>query len=422
MVLQGTDTGLGNDGANFTCGSTNTMRGRSVSGWEALTRNNEGGGIWTEVLEELGKNIERKKSLVSKFVVGESDNTEDAGQKEERNKLQAFSSNGVDGGNREPVAWNGTGTNKDQVTGSLVVKRVVDVFGGRVANGLQNGSGIQTQAVVSNIQHEPRTNSTNEDLHVLPFGKVTKEVLGSGFWRSQFLVLVQSLLGLLKDLDIAPACVSVLTRGKLGNVGSGLFELSGHVESESWGLWDCQSEVQRNHTGHTAESNKNSPHLVARLDTVSSAAGSRLGDNQIVLVSDNTDESHETGQQLAPTLVGENSTHDGSSPSSGRKLGRDDGTERIITTDADTLDDSVECENSRERNSLRLAKGTLQNGSNNHDDQLCAVNLLSSHQVCKQSETELSNDCTHRGGHFQKSVGGGRHGATPVNIRHHGDS
>lgn len=50
-VLQGTNTGLCNDGTDFTGSGRQTVSSGSVSGWVTLTWDNEGGGVWTKVLE-----------------------------------------------------------------------------------------------------------------------------------------------------------------------------------------------------------------------------------------------------------------------------------------------------------------------------------------------------------------------------------
>jgi hypothetical protein len=51
---QGSDCGLGNDGADFTGCSRDTVGGRAVARWEALAGDDERRCIWSEV-EELSE-------------------------------------------------------------------------------------------------------------------------------------------------------------------------------------------------------------------------------------------------------------------------------------------------------------------------------------------------------------------------------
>ncbi|KAH3662001.1 hypothetical protein OGAPHI_006182 [Ogataea philodendri] len=351
VVLQSTDTGLSNNSTNFTGSSRDTVGSRSVSGWVTFTRNNESG--------------------------------EDSGQNEETTDLNWLSSNSVHGSNSEPVTWNGTSANQNQVTSSLVVKGMVNVLGRCESDGGKNRCSVKTETVVGNIQHEPGACSTNQNLHVSPLTEVDEEVSSRSLWRTSNLVLGKCLLRLLQDLDLTGFSVTVHTGGELSSVSCSLFNLSGNVKGVSWGFWDGQSEVKSNQTWDTSETNDDSPHLVTSSDTVTGTLSRGVCDNQNIFVAGNTNNGDNTGKKLTPTLVGKHSTHDGTSPFGGGEFGGNNGTQWVVTTDSDTLDNSVESKDSWERDGLGFTKGTLKHGGRDHDDQLSTVNLLSSEKICE---------------------------------------
>ena len=103
------------------------MSSRSISSWVALTWDNESGGIWTKVLEQLTENVESKQATLAQPVVGKTNDTEQDSQDDETPELDKLSTNDVHGGDRQPVTWDTSGTDQDQVTCSLVVQRLVNV-------------------------------------------------------------------------------------------------------------------------------------------------------------------------------------------------------------------------------------------------------------------------------------------------------
>lgn len=105
VVHQSTKTRLGNNGTNLTGGSRNTVGRRSVSGWETLTWDNESGGVGAKVLKELTQDVESQLTVLAKLVVGETKDTEENGQKDESHKLDWLSTNRVNSGSGNPVAW-----------------------------------------------------------------------------------------------------------------------------------------------------------------------------------------------------------------------------------------------------------------------------------------------------------------------------
>ncbi len=54
---------LGNNGPDFARCGRETVGGRTVTGWEAFARHNEGGGVGAKVKEELGNDVKGKKAV-----------------------------------------------------------------------------------------------------------------------------------------------------------------------------------------------------------------------------------------------------------------------------------------------------------------------------------------------------------------------
>lgn len=71
------ETDLSNDGTELTACRGNTVRGRTVTSGERLTRDDEGSRVGPKVLEEVGKTVEEYEGFLgarssSKFVVSET--------------------------------------------------------------------------------------------------------------------------------------------------------------------------------------------------------------------------------------------------------------------------------------------------------------------------------------------------------------
>jgi len=57
------ETNLCNDGSELTAGNWDAMRGRKIAGGEHLSRNDEGSGIGSKVLKEVGKAMKNNKTF-----------------------------------------------------------------------------------------------------------------------------------------------------------------------------------------------------------------------------------------------------------------------------------------------------------------------------------------------------------------------
>lgn len=80
------------------------MARRAVTCGETFARNDECGGVWTEVEEKLCHNVEGEKGFARKEVIGETDCDKYAGQKDKAHDLNRFAANGIDCRNCNPIS------------------------------------------------------------------------------------------------------------------------------------------------------------------------------------------------------------------------------------------------------------------------------------------------------------------------------
>jgi len=123
---------LGDDGSKFTGSSRDTMCGGTVTSGEDLSRDDEGGGVGAEVLEEIGEAVEEDEGLGStmggdKFVVPETHADEGTGKDDETHHLDWLASPTVDESEGDPVSRDETSNGKNQVTDADIPQVVKDL-------------------------------------------------------------------------------------------------------------------------------------------------------------------------------------------------------------------------------------------------------------------------------------------------------
>jgi hypothetical protein len=75
----------------------------------------------TEVEEELGNGVKSKQSVARQLVEAETDGGKEDGEHGETYELNWLAANGVGRGNCDPISWNGTSTDEDEITDGTVV-------------------------------------------------------------------------------------------------------------------------------------------------------------------------------------------------------------------------------------------------------------------------------------------------------------
>lgn len=150
-----TDDDLGDDGTDLTRGGREAVGGGTVASREALSGNDEGGGVGAEVEEELAENVDSKLAVSTNNIVTETEDAEEDGEKSETHELDRLATDGVDKGNSDPVTGDGTSADDDQVTDSSVVVGLVHIGTTSVTDGSKNDRVVERDTVESNIEEEP---------------------------------------------------------------------------------------------------------------------------------------------------------------------------------------------------------------------------------------------------------------------------
>jgi hypothetical protein len=103
---------------------------------------------------------------------------EENSQDNKTTKLDRLSSKSINSRNRNPVAWNSTCEDNDDISNGGVVEVLIDIVCilCRVSNDFEDSSVVQRETVESNIETEPRTSGSKEQRGILPLAVVLEEV------------------------------------------------------------------------------------------------------------------------------------------------------------------------------------------------------------------------------------------------------
>lgn len=155
------ESDLGNNSTKLSGGGGDTMGSGTVASGEDLSRDDEGGRVGAEVLEEVRQAVKEDEGFASsgggsEFVVCEAHDDESASEHRETEKLDRLASPRVDEEESDPVSGNETGDGKDQVTDRDVVQVVEDLLGSSgvwrsEADGGQNDGRVETETVESDL-------------------------------------------------------------------------------------------------------------------------------------------------------------------------------------------------------------------------------------------------------------------------------
>ena len=256
------------DGTTLSAGGRETVSSGSDSGGEDFSRVQEGGGVGSEVEEELQED-EEGEDLVGVGLVVVELSTQDSKEESvhsESHQLNGLSSNDVDEGNGEEVTGQETSDSDDQVSGSSLHQLSVCGRAGGESNGAENGRLVQVDTVEGNIDQEPAHGSTEQSEGVLGLGEVGEEfILGllsnGGQFETDGLVFEV-------DVDIGfRSLLEVVVVGFFGNNDTGstcLVEefrviLDGTSLGKSGGFDQSQSEVENGKGRDEGETLHDSP-------------------------------------------------------------------------------------------------------------------------------------------------------------------
>jgi len=110
------------------------------------------------------------------MVIVETNDDEENSEDGEARKLDWLTADSINGCNGNPITWDGTGANNDQVADSCVAEDMVDIAALGIANSAQDDGVVETEAVESDIEEEPGASSSEEDLPVSPLTVVAPEI------------------------------------------------------------------------------------------------------------------------------------------------------------------------------------------------------------------------------------------------------
>jgi len=174
-----------------------------------------------------------------KVVVWKPPYNEENGKKDETHELNGLAADSINCSNGQPVSRDGTGTYKNTISSSEVVKNLVDRWTCSVADSSEHGRAIQPKTVEGYIQKEPWASSAQKDFPVLPLAVESEEVLPAGLGDFQSNRRFAS-LGLSHFIRLA----FMLSCHVSCHVCSGFLDISGNVEGISWGFRDGKAVVE----------------------------------------------------------------------------------------------------------------------------------------------------------------------------------
>jgi hypothetical protein len=204
--------------------------------------------------------------------------------------------------------------------------------------------------------------------------------------------------------NLVGGTVTMLTRYILLSINGRLFNVAGDVESVPRCLGDGKAVVQGEAGWDNTDSDKGTPHLVDSNLAVASAGVVARRAGEGVLEASNEAKHDEGSSKLPKTLHGKDGTHHGTTPLGGSELGGDDGGERVVTTDTDAHEYTPEDDQTDDGSSRAGTDKRLCESRNDDEDQLKTIHLLTSDDISKGAETELSNDSACRGCKLDRSI------------------
>jgi len=118
----------------------------AVSCRKAFTRYYKCRSIWSEIEEELCKDIEAEKCFSGEEMIRESNCDKYTGKNNEAHNLNRLTANCVDGCNCDPVSRNGACTGYDQITDCLVMENPIDIIAPGISNLLENDGVVKPES------------------------------------------------------------------------------------------------------------------------------------------------------------------------------------------------------------------------------------------------------------------------------------
>lgn len=310
----------------------------------------------------------------------------------EATKLEPLATDDIDSEESKVVAWEETEGSDDDVTGGELEELAPSVLADTTITDLSEHDGlIQIDTVERNIDKEPAKHGTEENTEVVPFLEVVEELLPGSLLGDDDTMTFRAVLVSIDSVDLRRALgFDVLFL--LGNIMRSLavarvtsiFCLAS--KSVLAGLGKSQTIVERAESGDEGETDEDTPDLVNVLWVT--APDVRLEGRE-------GDDGQERSDKRTPTLVGEDEAQEGSSTVDVGTIGDDRGGHWVVSTDTDTEDDTTYEDPNHDLVAREVrGDGDTDDGGDNDEDELLAVDSRATKGITKKTETDLTNHAT----------------------------
>lgn len=386
-------TALPNGGGKTVSQTTDTR-------WEDLGWDDEGGGVGSEVVEELSKSEADKLAGSWHMCEVSSEDGKEESSNEETTNLDWLTSENLDESDSEEVSWNITGDGDDEVSDGVLHQLLVLVLSGGETNGGQDDRLVKIDTIEGNIDQEPGGSGTEESLEMSPLAKVDEEGVelgvvdlrsGNDGWRSDTWCDTGS--AILAHLTVLrSADVVILLSDWLIDLGGGR---SSGVEflrlQELLTLWHVETWPESGQGRDEGDTHLDTPDGI-ELTVVAV-------DVQSLLETSQDDDSDDGTGESTPSLVGEDEAEQDTTAAQVSSLRSDGSGHWIISSDTDTHEQTP-AENPDHLLVWRwdaVGQADDHDHTDDTDDEFLSVDESTTEGVSQETERDLTDDVTHVG-------------------------
>ena len=170
-------------------------------------------------------------------MISKPDHAEQYREDDEAGHLYGFPADRIDKGNRHPISWDVACNSQNEIANGRIVEVVVDIARLGVPNRGKNGRVVQAQAPECNVNEEPGSSGSEQNLSVLPLPEMREELGPSRLGRCFFSAS-------LRDIGMAfISCALSLTTKIRTGICLRLFHVQGDICCIPRCFWDSQAEV-----------------------------------------------------------------------------------------------------------------------------------------------------------------------------------
>lgn len=312
---------------------------------------------------------------------------------DESTELEPLATDDIDSEESKVVAWEETEGSDDDVAGSELEELAPSVLTNTTVSDLsEHDRLVQVDAVERNIDKEPTEHGTEEDAEVVPFLEVDEELVQGLVLGSNDSVAFSTVFVSISRVDLGGTIrLEILFLVSWGFAVSSLEVLGAVLASEGVlaGLGESQALVEGTKGRDERETDEDTPDLVDVL---------RVARADVRLESGESDDGDQGSNERSPTLVGEDEAQEGASSVDVGTVRDDGGGHWVVSTDTDTEDDTADEDPDHDLVTREVGwDGDADDGSEDDEDELLAVDCRSTESITKNTETDLTNDASNIG-------------------------